>query len=86
MPRPKNPFDTAIQVRVKRKNQTFFILVDEYDDMVVLKSNLVSAFTQIELVKQEEPLAVEDIRLCLRNRVSEQTHNLFLLSDLGEWE
>ena len=29
--KPENPFDTAIHVRIKRFDETFFILCDEYE-------------------------------------------------------
>ena len=36
----KNPFDTAIYVRVQRMADTFFILCDEYEEVVVFKSRV----------------------------------------------
>ena len=40
----KNPFDTAIYVRVKRFNDTFFVLCDEYEDVGTFKMRVIDYF------------------------------------------
>ena len=35
-----SPFDSAIHVRIKRFEETFFILCDEYETVQTLKSRL----------------------------------------------
>ena len=35
-----NPYDSAIQVRIKRFEETFFILCDEYETVQTLKGRL----------------------------------------------
>jgi hypothetical protein len=67
---PLNPYDTAITVRVKRFDDTFFILCDEYEEMAAFKGRLVDIFAQTGAVKMDENFSADDIRLYLRNRVS----------------
>lgn len=40
----KNQFDNAIHIRVKRFNQTYFILMDKFDPLTVLKNNILRLF------------------------------------------
>ena len=63
---------TAICIRVKRYAETFFILCDEYETVENLKGRMLTAFNKIGFTqpKQEEPLTTDDIRLCIKNRVS----------------
>jgi hypothetical protein len=42
--RSKNPFDNAIQIRVRRFNQTFFVLCDKHEMVSVLKTRILSIF------------------------------------------
>jgi len=63
---------TAIHIRVKRQNDTFFLLCDEYETVESLKNRLLLVLGKMgmQLPKQEEPFCVDDIRLWLKNRVS----------------
>ena len=63
---------TAIHIRVKRFAETYFLLCDEYETVESLKGRLLAVLSKIkfELPKQEEPLSTDDIRLCIKNRVS----------------
>ena len=70
MAAPKNPFDTAIYVRVKRINDTFFVLCDEYEDVAAFKGRVLDYFIQTNAVKLHEEFSVDDIRLTIKNRVS----------------
>ena len=72
-----NPFDTAIYVRVKRFNDTFFVLCDEYEDVGTFKGHLLDYFIQTNAIKMHDDFSIEDIRLTLRNRVT-----LFLTNHL----
>ena len=67
-----NIFDTAIHVRVKRFDETFFILCDEYETVQTLKGRVLHVLMQIgfKMPKQEEALTPDDLRLCLKKRVS----------------
>jgi hypothetical protein len=75
-----NPFDTAIYVRVKRHDQTFFVLCDEYEEVGAFKARVLDVFQQTGAVKMHEEFSIDDIRLCSRNRVSNK-HQSFLLED-----
>ncbi len=68
----KNMFDTAIYVRIKRFDQPFFVLCDEYETVQTLKVRLLVILDQIgfKMPKQEEDLKPEDLRLTIKNRVS----------------
>ena len=63
---------TAIQVRIKRFAETYFVLCDEYETIESLKGRLLAVLLKLkfELPKQEETLSTDDIRLCIKNRVS----------------
>ena len=63
---------TAICIRVKRYAETYFILCDEYDTVENLKGRMLTVFNKIgfTLPKAEEPLSTDDIRFCIKNRVS----------------
>ena len=63
---------TAIYIRVKRFAETYFLLCDEFETVESLKGRLLGVLSKIkfELPKQEEPLTTDDIRLCIKNRVS----------------
>ena len=69
----KNPFDTAIYVRVKRFNDTFFVLCDEYEDVGAFKGRILEYFIQTQAVKLPEEVSIDDLRLTIRNRVLENT-------------
>ena len=69
----KNPFDTAIYVRVKRFNDTFFVLCDEYEDVGALKGRILEYFIQTQAVKLPEEVSIDDLRLTIKNRVLENT-------------
>ena len=77
MSTPANPYDTAIYVRVKRYNHTFFILCDEYEEIAAFKNRVLAIIEQENLVKSDEKLTIDDIKLCLRNRVILH-HNIHL--------
>ena len=66
----KNPFDTAIYVRVKRFNDTFFVLCDEYEEVGTFKLRVIDYFLQTGAVKLPEDVTTEDIRLTIKNRVT----------------
>lgn len=63
---------TSIYIRVKRMNDTWFLLCDEYETVESLKNRILLVLQKIglQLPKQEEPFTVDDIRLWLKNRVS----------------
>ena len=69
MSKPHNHFDSAIYVRVKRHHHTFFVLCDEYEEIGAFKNRLLPIFEQAQIVKHEEPLTVEDLKLYHKNRV-----------------
>lgn len=62
---------TSIYIRVKRFDETYFLLCDEYETVESLKNRLIVVLQRMkfELPKQEEPLTIDDIRFCVRNRV-----------------
>ena len=70
--KPENPFDTAIHVRIKRFDETFFILCDEYETVQTLKGRILHVLNQInfKMPKQEEDLTPDDLRLTMKKRVS----------------
>ena len=70
--KPENPYDTAIHVRIKRFDETFFILCDEYETVQTLKGRLLHVLNQInfKMPKQEEDLTRDDLRLTMKKRVS----------------
>lgn len=71
MSNPKNPFDSAIYVRVKRYNHTFFILCDEYEEVAAFKNRIIPILESEKLVKYDgDGLSVDDLKLCVRNRVT----------------
>ena len=73
-------YDTAIQVRIKRMNETLFVVCDEFESIAVLKGRYLNYLNQIgfKMDKQEEDLTIDDIRLNLKKRVS-FTFKLILL-------
>ncbi len=62
---------TSIYIRVKRFDETYFLLCDEYETVESLKNRLIVVLQRMkfELPKQEEPLSIDDVRFCLKNRV-----------------
>jgi len=46
MPKNKQIFDTAIYVRVKRFDETYFILCDEYETIETLKGRVLAILNQ----------------------------------------
>ena len=71
MPKEANIYDTAIYVRIRRFDETFFILCDEYETVQTLKGRILAILNQIgfKMPKQEEDLTVDDLRLHLKKRV-----------------
>lgn len=69
---PSDRPTTAIYIRIKRQNDTFFLLCDEYETVESLKNRILLVLGKmgLQLPKQEEPFCIDDIRLWLRNRVS----------------
>ena len=64
---------TAIYVRIKRYDETHFIICDEYETVDKLKGRLLCELEQIGFKvdpRAEDPLTTEDIRLCKQKRVS----------------
>ena len=64
---------TAIYVRIKRFNETHFVLADEYETVDKLKGRFLGALEQIGFKldpRAEEPMTIEDIKLCNKKRVS----------------
>lgn len=60
-------------MRVKRFNETHFILCDEYESVDKLKGRILTELDQIGFKLQgmgDEVLTAEDIRLCHKKRVS----------------
>ena len=78
---------TAIYIRIKRFNDTFFLLCDEYETIESLKNRLLVVMQKmgLQLPKQEEPFIVDDVRLYLKNRVSNRNEcDETLLIDSGQ--
>ena len=73
-PKTTNKYETAITVRVRRYNQTYFIVCDEFETIGTLKSRCLDLLNQLRfrMPKQEEDLTVDDLRLNLKKRVSLQ--------------
>ena len=63
---------TCIYLQIKRHAETYFVLCDEYDPVESLKGRVLNILEQtgFSLDRSEEPLTTEDIRLCLKKRVS----------------
>ncbi len=66
-----NPYDTAIYVRVKHINDTFFVLCDEYEEVGAFKGRVLDYLVQTQAIKLHEDFSTEDIRLTFKNRVSD---------------
>lgn len=64
---------TAICVRVKRYEETYYVLCDEYETVESLKNRLLLILQRIkfELPKQEEPMTADDVRYYIKNRVTQ---------------
>ena len=78
----KNIYDTAIQVRIRRQNETLFMICDEYEPVSVLKGRYLAylSSTDFKVPKrkiEEETLTVEDVRFNLKKRVSNRHLNRF---------
>ena len=75
---------TSIYIRIKRFTETYFLLCDEYETIESLKNRLIVVLQRMkfELPKQEEPFTVDDLRFCIKNRVSFNFYFNFL-SDFG---
>ncbi|CDW87793.1 UNKNOWN [Stylonychia lemnae] len=79
-----NPFDTCIYVRVKRHQQTFFVLCDEFEEVAAFKGRILDMFTQTNAVKLSDDFSVDDIKLFIRNRILENSatcHDQQLFND-----
>ena len=64
---------TAIYVRIKRFQETHFILVDEYETVDALKGRLLNTLEVIGFKldpRGEEQMTIEDIKLYNKRRVS----------------
>lgn len=64
---------TAIYVRIKRYDETYFVLADEYESVDALKGRFLIMLEQIGFKldpRAEDPITIEDIRLCNKKRVS----------------
>ena len=64
---------TAIYVRIKRFDETHFVLADEYETVDKLKTRFLLMLEQIGFKldpRAEDPMTIEDIRLCNKKRVS----------------
>ena len=59
-------------MRIKRFDQTFFIICDEFEPVKVLKARFLAVLNQIgfKVEKAEEDLTVDDIRFNIKKRVS----------------
>lgn len=70
---------TAIYIRIKRNDDTFFLLCDEYETVESLKNRVLNVLLKmkLQLPKQEEPFIVDDIRLYIKNRVSNDYQQQF---------
>ena len=64
----KNPFDTAIYVRVKRMAETFFVLCDEYEEVAAFKGRVMD-YLQQSGAKLPDDFSIDDVRLTIKNRV-----------------
>ncbi len=71
-----NRATTCIYLQIKRMDETYFILCDEYDLVEALKARVLNVLAQtgFEMERAEEPMTTEDIRLYLKKRVSSSTH------------
>ena len=63
-----------IFVRIRRFNETYFILCNENEEVDLLTRRFLRVLEEINFAdtrpRQEEPLCVDDIRLTIKNRVS----------------
>ena len=59
-------------MRVKRFNDTFFVLCDEYEEVAAFKGRVLDYLHQSNAVKLHDDFGIDDIRLTIRNRVSKQ--------------
>ena len=66
----RNAFDTAITVRVKRYDLTYFILCDEYESVDTLRGRFLNILLSqgFKMPKQEEELVAEDLLFAIKNR------------------
>ncbi len=72
----KGPFDTCIYVRVKRHNDTFFVLCDEYEEVGAFKGRIMDYLQQTGAVKaplMHDEFSIDDIRLTIKNRILENS-------------
>ena len=70
---------------MKRFDDTFFVLCDEFEEIAAFKGRLVDMFQQTGAVKVWEEFSADDIKLYLRNRVSLRVHGLLFVA-LTLWE
>ena len=67
-----NPYDTSIYIKIKHKQDTFYIACDEYDPIAVVKMLLIETMKQHGLVQEpDDPdlaMKPQDIVLCIKNR------------------
>ena len=69
---------TAIYIRLKRGDDTWFVLCDEYETVESLMNRILIVLAKVglQLPKQEEPFTIDDLRLWIRNRVSNVAYQL----------
>ena len=54
--RSRNPHDTAMYVRVKRYDQSLFIVCDDFEPVHAVKARLADTLNRLGIAKREEPL------------------------------
>ena len=79
MPRkPENIYDTCITVRVKRRDQTFFILCDEYETVMTLAGRMLNVLDQMQFQfkDQEVPFEPKDVQFFIEKRALDNDSTL----------
>ena len=73
---------TVIYIQVRRYEETYFLLCDEYDPVESVKSRILTMLEQtgFKLDRQEEPLTTDDLRLHLKKRVSSGSFHFLCLT------
>ena len=57
-------------MRVKHLDDTFFVLCDEFEEVAAFKGRILDIIQQTGSIKVGDDFSTDDIRLYVRNRVS----------------
>ena len=70
-PKQTNIYDTAITVRIKRFDKTFFVICDEYETVNCLAGRMLPILVQMQFQfkDQETPFTSDDVRFTIKNRI-----------------